>query len=336
MSSYGLGVVGAADHVAAADIVAGENGHDQFMARLPGERIGALTAALLDGLHLDIGPRTMRMLPDTSDARPAAVLRRLRDTWQRIFDASEMMWPAGRPVRIQVAGPWSLAAGIELFDGHLVLTDRGARRDIADALAEATVGHIARIQRRFAGDVHVQFDEPLLPAVMAGNLRGVHEWDTIEPVPTVGAVELLGRTIGAVRGSAASISINLPGTKLAGTAPTNPVPWSLLRALQGTDAQVETVLLPKRVIVGSENLDGLGMLISEGARVGLGIAQQETDPRAVAISVARLWDALSLRRDSLVSDVDVVPDGDLVHEAAAKLTMLRQAGEMLVRDAGDL
>ena len=350
MSSYGLGVVAAENHAAAADIVAGENGHDLFIPRLPGERIGALTAARLDGLHLDIGPRTMRLHSDSSDARPAAVLRRLRDTWLRIMDGCEIMWPAGRLVRIQLAGPWSLAAGIELFDGHRALTDRGARRDIADALAEAIGDYVRDITRRFAGEVHLQIDEPLLPAVMAGKLSGVHQWDTISAIPVPDAALLLARTVAPQRAAVSSISLNVAGEKFGPQQ--QAALWPLLHGLRGTEAQVDAVLLPKRVLVGAENLDGVGQLVSEGTRLGLGIglgtsADITDGAREVAISVARLWDQLSLRRDSLVTDVDLTPDGDLLPggdlpdgsvrpSPAERLRLLRTASDMLTRDAGDL
>ena len=73
--------------------------------------------------------------------------------------------------KIQVAGPWTLAATVERPRGDRVLADRGARRELAQALAEGlgdtwpTYAAAARMHRLI-----VQVDEPALPAVLAGRV----------------------------------------------------------------------------------------------------------------------------------------------------------------------
>ena len=39
------------------------------------------------------------------------------------------------PLKLQLTGPWTLAATVELPRGDKVLADHGARRDLAEALA---------------------------------------------------------------------------------------------------------------------------------------------------------------------------------------------------------
>ena len=46
--------------------------------------------------------------------------------------------------KIQVAGPWTLAATVEKPRGDKVLSDHGARRELGQALAEGVRGHVAR------------------------------------------------------------------------------------------------------------------------------------------------------------------------------------------------
>src|SRR5205085_6861567 len=71
--------------------------------------------------------------------------------------------------KIQVAGPWTLAATVERPRGDRVLADTGARRELAQSLAEGLTGHLADLRRRVPGASWiVQLDEPALPAVLNG------------------------------------------------------------------------------------------------------------------------------------------------------------------------
>ena len=69
-------------------------------------------------------------------------------------------------------GPITLAASLELGGGHRAITDPGALRDLAASLAEGVARHRAEVARRLSTTVAVQFDEPLLPAALAGRLSG--------------------------------------------------------------------------------------------------------------------------------------------------------------------
>ena len=74
--------------------------------------------------------------------------------------------------KIQVAGPWTLAATVERPRGDKILADHGARRELAQALAEGLRGHVADVRRRLPAVARlvVQVDEPALPAVLAGRV----------------------------------------------------------------------------------------------------------------------------------------------------------------------
>ena len=76
------------------------------------------------------------------------------------------------PFKTQVAGPWTLAATVEKPRGDKVLSDHGARRDLAQALAEGVRDHVADLRRRLPGTERlvVQVDEPALPAVLGGQV----------------------------------------------------------------------------------------------------------------------------------------------------------------------
>ena len=75
------------------------------------------------------------------------------------------------PLKVQVAGPWTIASTVEKPRGDKVLTDHGARRELAQALAEGVRVHLADVQRRVPGaELVLQVDEPALPFVLAGQV----------------------------------------------------------------------------------------------------------------------------------------------------------------------
>lgn len=110
--------------------------------------------------------------------------RRTRDWWMRDLDALADQGSEYRgPLKVQAAGPWTLAASIELPHGQAVLSDHGAARDLAESLAEGLREHVADVRRRVPGaEVIVQIDEPSLPAVLSGSVRtasGLHTYRSV-------------------------------------------------------------------------------------------------------------------------------------------------------------
>jgi methionine synthase II (cobalamin-independent) len=73
-------------------------------------------------------------------------------------------------LKIQLAGPWTLAATIEQPRSlKAALADPGLVADLSSSLAEGTATHVAEVAKRVPGaTLIVQFDEPALPAVLHG------------------------------------------------------------------------------------------------------------------------------------------------------------------------
>ena len=140
-------------------------------------------------------------------ARPGRDHRRAVDLLLWDLDAVEQAVSetgAPRAVQVQAAGPWTLAAGVELQRGHRVLTDRGALRDFAESLTEGLVEHAAQVAKRTGARVVVQLDEPTLPAVLAGDLPTPSGYGTVPAVPEPEAQRLLREVVdrlGAATGS---------------------------------------------------------------------------------------------------------------------------------------
>jgi len=96
--------------------------------------------------------------------------RRARQLWRDDLEVLEehAQGYTGR-LKVQVAGPWTLAASTGVAHVGHVLADTGARRDVAGALAEGIGTVLTDLTRRLPGvDLVLQVDEPGLPAVVAG------------------------------------------------------------------------------------------------------------------------------------------------------------------------
>jgi methionine synthase II (cobalamin-independent) len=189
------------DPIEAATVVIGELPDLPHLPELPARGLGAdligRTAALLVDLAVEVMPSGYRVTakPGTDHRRAVELMQRDLDAFQDALDRAGAQ-PAA--VKIQVAGPWTLTAGIELPRGHRVLTDHGALREFAESLSEGIVQHVDEIARRTGRPVVVQLDEPSLPAVLAGALPTASGLGTVQAVAEPDARDVLSRVIDAV------------------------------------------------------------------------------------------------------------------------------------------
>ncbi|WP_297850434.1 methionine synthase [uncultured Corynebacterium sp.] len=191
MTAFGLGPLPGTDLVQAADVVLSElpTPHlPQLPARGVGSDLIGRTAALLP-LNLDIGPRSWRVT-----RRSQIATMRARDQFERDLDLLEELW-AGKltELKVQLVGPWTLAAQIEMANGHRLITDRGATRDIAEAVVHAAGEHRADVEKRFGVSTLLQLDEPALGRVRRGTVTGATDYEEIPAVPDERVLDVLGR-----------------------------------------------------------------------------------------------------------------------------------------------
>jgi methionine synthase II (cobalamin-independent) len=155
----------------AARIIAGELPGLPHLAELPGRGPGAditgRAAALLVDIPVELaGPRGWRIAE-----RPGRDVRRARSLLSSDLDAMEEVLDGYEgPLKIQLAGPWTLAATIEQPRSlNPALADSGLVADLASSLAEGAAAHVAEVAKRVPkAALIVQFDEPALPAVLRG------------------------------------------------------------------------------------------------------------------------------------------------------------------------
>src|SRR4051812_32832581 len=153
----------------------------ELPARGPGADLIGRTATQLVDLPVDLQPSGWRLVD-----RPGLDLRRGRDLMAADLDA---LVPVAGPaydgwLKLQLAGPWTLAASLQLPRGGPALSDAGAVRDLAGSLAEAIREHVDAVAKRLPrARLVLQLDEPSLSAVMVGRVP------TASGFATVGAQE---------------------------------------------------------------------------------------------------------------------------------------------------
>jgi methionine synthase II (cobalamin-independent) len=215
-------------------------------------------------------------------------------------DALEEAWEvaglqgAGRAVKVQAPGPVTLAAGLELANGHRAVTDPGAVRDLAASLAEGVAAHRATLARRLRAPVVVQFDEPLLPTALGGRLTGVTALSPVAALDEAVAAALLDTCVAAVG----------PDVVLHSCA--HQLPWALLRRTALSAVSVDAGTLRPA------DLDGIAAFVESGRTVMLGVVPAVAPGRRpsaeeVARAVVAVTDRLGFARSALRDRIGVTP-----------------------------
>jgi methionine synthase II (cobalamin-independent) len=196
--------------------------------------------------------------------------------------------------KVQLVGPWTLAASVDLSRGGRALRDRGAVRDLIASLAETAIEHLAEVRRRLPNaQLVLQLDEPSLPAVMAGRIRTESGFGALRAVDAPEVVSALRDVI-----DAAGVPVVLH------CCAADP-PIGLLRAAGATAVSFDATLRPT-------NHDAIGELVDGGGIVWLGVVPSlgpgvPPTPRDVADPVRRLWRELGFDPDLLPSAVSLTP-----------------------------
>ena len=172
-TATGVGSMPGENPMEAARIIAGELPDLPYLAELPGRGPGADLTGRAAGLLVDLpvelaGPRGWRIAE-----RPGRDVRRARSLLSSDLDAMEEVLDGyAGPLKIQLAGPWTLAATIEqLRSLKPALADPGLVADLTSSLAEGAAGYVAEVAKRVPkATLIVQVDEPALPAVLLGSV----------------------------------------------------------------------------------------------------------------------------------------------------------------------
>ncbi|MBB5790586.1 methionine synthase [Jiangella mangrovi] len=295
-TATGIGSLPFEDRDEAARIVVGELPDFPHLAELPSRGAGAdmigRAASLLVDLHVDLQPAGWRLVSSAG-----ADERRALSFLGADLNALEIAaYGYEGPLKVQVAGPLTLAASVELNRGGAAVSDAGARRDLAESLAEGVAGFVADVARRVPGaGVVLQLDEPSLPAVLAGSIPTVSGFGRLRAVDTPEVVGLLSSVVGAA-GVPVVVHCCAPS-----------VPVGVVRS-----AGAAAVSLDVSLLSSAADLDGLAAAVDAGLAVWPGIVpslRPSTPPsdRELAQRIVGLWRRLDQNPAAMAARTVVTP-----------------------------
>ena len=250
----------------------------ELPARGPGADLVGRTAGQLAAVAPDLAVETTPAGWRFADA-PGRESRRARSWLAEDLDAwEEALQGYDGLVASSLAGPWTVAAAVELRTGERAVRDPGACRDLAEALSHAALDHVADLRRRLpAASVSLWLDEPALPAVLHGLIptqSGLGRYAAIdEPVVETA----LRRIVEPLHADGVAVVLHCCGAR---------PPYELLRRV-GFDAVSVDLLLHDR-----HDDDAIGELFESGARLVAGVLPSTEPAAGPALSDVRATVAL--------------------------------------------
>jgi hypothetical protein len=329
-SATGIGSMPGTNPAEAMRVIAGELPDFPHLPELPDRGPGAdltgRTAALLVDISVEVTPRGWRIAE-----RPGRDVARAKSMLSSDLDVLEEVLEGFRgPVKVQLCGPWTLAATLELpRTMNVAIADPGAVADLTASLAEGAAAHAAELAKRLPGArLVVQFDEPALPAVAAGGVPTASGLSRLAAVEADTLQERLAQVIAATR---AYTVVHCCAES---------VPFGIIKAA-GADAVAFDLSQLRR---GDE--DGVGGVAEAGLGLLTGAVQaapaQEAEATAgagaggaqqTAERVIRLWRRLGLALATCAEQSVITPACGLAGvspaQARAALTRCREAATML-------
>lgn len=289
----------------------------ELPARGPGADMIGRTAGMLVELYARLEPSGWRF-----GDRPGRDTKRARSWLREDLDAlEEFTQDYEGPLKVQAAGPWTLAAALELKNGEAALSDHGACRDLTASLAEGLRQHLAEVRRRVPGAQPVlQLDEPSLTAVLRGRVRTASGYRTHRAVDRQTAEAALREIIGAHGDVPVVVHSCAPD-----------IPFALLRRAGAAGISFDFSLLTER------DDEAIGEAVESGTRLFAGVVPGTDgplpDPGGSVMGVRTLWRRLGLRPGLLPEAVTITPACGL---AGASPAYARAACAHCVRAAKSL
>lgn len=307
----------------AARTILGEFPDLPHLVELPNRGAGAdmigRTAALLVEFPVEVQPTAWRVVqrPGRDLARAGSFLQYDLDALERHANAYE------GPLKIQVAGPWTLAADVELRSGEKLLSDAGAVADLCESLAEGVRAHIHGIRGRVPlARVLVQVDEPALPAALLGAVPTASGYGRVRAIDRVTCEERLRALFDAIEGAGAFPMAHCCASD---------VPVDLLRRSGARALSLDATALPRA------RDEDVGVAVENGAGLFLGIVASTgmplSDPATTVDPVRELWNRLGFRPEELSRTVVTTPTcglaGAAPEHARAAMRACRESARVL-------
>ncbi len=280
----------------------------ELPARGPGADMIGRGAGLLVDLPVDVQPQGWRLVdrPGRDAERTASLRRQDLDELAEAFDG----WDG--PLKLQVTGPWTLAAALWLPLGDRVLSDAGATRDLAVSLAEGIRAHLIEVARLLPrANLTLQIDEPSLPSVVLGRVKSDSGFRVLPTPDSSQAEHILGTVVSAAKGAGAATTIHCCGDE---------PPIDLLRGAGPDAISLDTSTLR------TGDWDAIATAVESGTTFWAG-ALSSTRPSAydrVSSALATRWHELGLPPASL-AHLGVTPACGLAGSTPADATAITRA-----------
>jgi hypothetical protein len=353
-TATGIGSMPGTNPDEAMRVIAGELPNFPHLPELPGRGPGAdmvgRTAGLLIDIPAEVTPRGWRLAE-----RPGRDMARARSMLSTDLDVMEEVLEGYRgSLKIQLCGPWTLAAALELPRTlNVAIADPGAVADLTTSLAEGAAAYAADVTKRVPGaQLVVQFDEPSLPGVAAGE------------VPTAsGLSRLAAPEEDVLRDRLAQVIASVSGYTIVHCCASS-VPFGLFRASGADcvafdlsqlrrgeeDGVAETAEAGQGLLIGAVATGPPPAAPSTAGGSAPGTASQgrlnpndgSAGARDTADRVIGLYQRLGLSLDTLAAQAVITPAcglaGTSPAQARAALTRCREAASMvpeLIEETGD-
>jgi Cobalamin-independent synthase, Catalytic domain len=341
-SATGIGSMPGTNPAEAMRVIVGELPDFPHLPELPDRGPGAdltgRTAGLLVDIPVEVTLRGWRLAE-----RPGRDLVRARNMLSSDLDVMEEALDGFRgPLKVQLCGPWTLAATLELPRTlNVAIADPGAVADLTVSLAEGVAAHVAEIAKRVPGaHLIVQFDEPALPAVAGGEVPTASGLSRLRPVEAEVLRDRLAQVIAAaqcytvVHSCAAAVPFGL-----IRTAGADALSFDLSQLRRGEqDGVAEAAEAGLGLLIGAvppapEPDAGTGVPGGAPPRGPTGPGDGSAEARQTAERVIRLYHRLGLPLATCPDQVVITPACGLVGaspvQARAALTRCREAASML-------
>jgi methionine synthase II (cobalamin-independent) len=292
----GLGSMPGTDFAEATRVVLGEVGELPHLVELPdrgpGGSMTGRAVALVAELAFDLQPAGWRLT-----GSPGVDARRAHALLAQDLDVAEEMVNRPDTYKIQVVGPWTLASTVERPRGDKALSDSGARRDLAQALAQGVSEHCADVRRRLEpGKLIIQIDEPALPAVLAGAVPTASGFSRHRSITPADAAQALTWVAEVVLEAGATPVMHCCAPNL---------PFDVLRSTPVSAVSFDLGLLD------AQQYDDIGGWLDLGRQVWLGVVPT-MEPAGPPPSDSDLTNrVLTWWRDLGFTDLDALPETTL-------------------------
>ncbi len=332
-----------ANPMEAARTIAGELPDLPHLAELPGRGPGAditgRAAALLVDIPAEVTPRGWRIAE-----RPGRDLRRARSMLSSDLDAMEEVLDSYEGLlKIQVCGPWTLAATLERPRSmNPALADPGLVADLAASLAEGAAAHAAEVAKRVPrAALVVQIDEPALPAVAGGSVPTASGLSRVRAVEEEVLRDRLSEVIAAVTAGGRPPAPATPPRRysIVHCCGRN-VPFGLITGAGADGVSFDLSRLRR------DDFDHLAAAAEAGAGLLAGAIsfdypeRRGVTPADTARSVAEVWRKMALPAARCAQQVVITPACGLAGASPAQareaLRWCREAARILPEMMGEL